>query len=179
MSGIKIGGNRLISLLLSIVMCLTVLTGTIWALTGLFEVGMSIQVTYDPLVNNAKVYLSTDSSGAGTLQQPNSTPGNTVTVQNFSRANSALVLNTHDDDRNGGKIKGTFEALTSLDCNASGEIKFYVLVENYSTEDNVYYRANINFNKDTEDETSPFNIIVENPRYVTSEAVSNPLGGGG
>ena len=171
MSGIKIGGNRLISLLLSIVMCLTVLTGTIWALTGLFKVGMNIEVSYDPLVE-AKVYLSTDSAGAGSLQQPSSKPGNTVTVQNFSRANSALVCNTHDNSNSGAQSKTDFEALTSLDCNASGEIKFYVLVENYSTKDNVYYKVDVSFNGEIpENGIRPFSAI-ENPSGAVSEAVS-------
>ena len=180
MKTIKIGTNRLISVVLSLVMCATILTGAIWALSNLFKTGMSIVVTYDPLVN-AKVYLSTDSSGAETadLKQLKSEYSN-ITANNFVKENSALVLNTHDTDNNGGKIKGTFEALgkdgSSLICDANGEMKFYVYVENFSTTDSVYYRADISFANS--DETTPFSEV-ENPSYAVSEAVSDSTGGGG
>ena len=179
MKTIKIGTNRLISVVLSIVMCATILTGAIWALSNLFKTGMSIVVTYDAPVN-AKVYLSTDSTGAkdAGLRQPSS--DNIVTVNNFKKENSALVLNTHDTDNNGGKVKKTFEDLgkdgSSLICDANGEMQFYVLVENYSETESVYYRANITFGNT--EETTPFSEA-ENPRYAVSEAVSDSTGGGG
>ena len=179
MKAIKIGTNRLISVVLSLIMCATILTGAIWALSNLFKTGMSIVVTYDaPL--DAKVYLSTDSTGAelAGLRQPGS--DNIVTVNNFNKANSALVLNTTGNNENGNaKTKGQFEALgkdsTSLICDANGEMQFYVYVENFSTEDSVYYRANITFGN--EEETTPFSVV-KNPSYAVSEAVSDSTGGG-
>ena len=178
MKGLKISGNRLISIVLSIVMCAMILTGGIWALSNLFKTGMSIVVTYDAPVD-AKVYLSTDSIGAkdAGLRQPGS--DNIVTVHNFKKENSALVLNTHDTDNNGGKVKGTFEDLgkggSSLICDANGEMQFYVYVENYSETDDIYYRADITFGNT--EETTPFSEA-ENPRYAVSEAVSGSTGGG-
>ena len=176
MKTIKIGTNRLISVVLSIVMCATILTGAIWALSNLFKTGMSIVVTYDAPVN-AKVYLSTDSTGAGTLRQPSS--DNIVTVGNFNKANSAIIFNMHDTDNDGAQSKTNFEALgkgdKSLICDANGEMQFYVFVENYSETDDVYYRANITFGN--EEETTPFSVV-KNPSYAVSEAVSDSTGGG-
>ena len=182
MKAIKIGTNRLISIVLSIVMCATILTGAIWALSNLFKTGMSIVVTYDAPVN-AKVYLSTDSTVAGTLRQPSS--DNIVTVHNFKKANSAIVLNTTGNDNNndGAQSKTDFENLgkngSSLICDANGEMQFYVYVENFSTTDSIYYRANISFNGETpEGEATPFSVV-KNPSYAVSEAVSDSAGGGG
>ena len=176
MKSIKIGTNRLISVVLSIVMCATILTGAIWALSNLFKTGMSIVVTYDAPVK-AKVYLSTDSTGAelAGLRQPSS--DNIVTVGNFKKENSAIVLNTTGNSENGdAKTKGQFEALgkdgSSLVCDANGEMQFYVLVENYSETDNVYYRANITF-ADGEG-MSPFSVL-NKPKF----ALSGTAGGGG
>ena len=176
----KIKSNRLISILLSTIMCLTVLTGAAWALTGLFEVGMSIQVTYDPLVD-AKVYLSTDSNGAETegLKQLKADYSE-ITAKNFVKENSALVLNTYStNDDSGAKTKNDFQnIINGLTCNNNGEMQFYVYVENYSETESVYYRANISFNGETpESETTPFNVT-ENPPYAVSEAVSDSTGGG-
>ena len=182
MKAIKIGTNRLISVVLSLIMCATILTGAIWALSNLFKTGMSIVVTYDAPVN-AKVYLSTDSTGAelAGLRQPSS--DNIVTVNNFNKANSAIVLNTTGNDVNNGgaKTKGQFEALgkdgSSLICDANGEMQFYVYVENFSETESVYYRADISFNEKTEGETDPFSVV-KNPSYAVSEAVSDSTGGG-
>ena len=147
MKAIKIGTNRLISIVLSIVMCATILTGAIWALSNLFKTGMSIVVTYDAPVN-AKVYLSTDSTGAGTLRQPSS--DNIVTVNNFKKENSAIVLNTTGNNENGdAQSKTDFEALgneNGLKCDPNGEMQFYVFVENFSETESVYYRADVSFN---------------------------------
>ena len=175
MKSIKIGTNRLISVVLSIVMCATILTGAIWALSNLFKTGMSIVVTYDAPVD-AKVYLSTDSTGAGTLRQPSS--DNIVTVHNFKKENSALVLNTHDNDNNNEKVKGTFEALgkdsSSLICDPNGEMQFYVYVENYSETDDIYYRADVNFNGETpQGGVAPFTAISD------EIGISASTGGGG
>ena len=132
------------------------------------DTGMSIVVTCDVPVN-AKVYLSTDSTGAGTLRQPSS--DNIVTVNNFNKANSAIIFNMHDNDNDGTQSKTNFEDLgknsSSLICDANGEMQFYVFVENFSAEDSVYYRANITF--ENEEEISLFK-----PLYAVSEAISDP-----
>ena len=125
--------------------------------------GVDVLVSAEQLVNS-KVYLSTNSSSMNSagLKQPNAS----VTVGNFDKSKSALILNTHDDDAHGGRVEGFFELSTGngLKYGSNGEMEFYVYVENYSTTNSVYYRANINLK---DGGTTPF-TITENPKYVTS-----------
>ena len=164
------GMQKVIASGIALLLTLTVLFITAFAILSTEKVGLSVNVSYDPLVT-AKVYLATNSSTAGTYEQPNST----VTTENFVKANSALILDTKD----GGTLqKATFEALGSgtdngLKCDANGEMEFYVYVENYSTTESVYSRANINF---TDNEIAPFSIET-NPDYEiagTAENVGSP-----
>ncbi|MDD3397382.1 MAG: hypothetical protein PHR96_02440, partial [Clostridia bacterium] len=85
----------------------------------------------------------------------------------FNTENSALVLDTYQGT---ALTKSSFEALgtgNGLKCDANGEMEFYVYVENYSTTESIYYRANINF-VGTGEQTAQFSIET-NPSYETAE----------
>ncbi|MDD3397374.1 MAG: hypothetical protein PHR96_02400, partial [Clostridia bacterium] len=132
--------QKLIAKGTALLMSLTALFVTAWAILSTEKVGLTVNVSFDSAVT-AKVYLATDSSTAVDFKQPNST----VTAENFAKANSALVLDTKD----GGTLtKSSFEALgtgNGLKCNANGEMEFYVYVENYSTTESVFCETNIEF----------------------------------
>jgi len=83
------------------------------------------------------------------------------------------------DTKDGGTLqKNAFELLgtgNGLKCDANGEMKFYVYVENYSTTESVFYHANINF-VGTGEQTAPFSTVT-NPSFEftrTAEEVSSP-----
>ncbi|MDD4276206.1 MAG: hypothetical protein PHO33_04440 [Clostridia bacterium] len=166
MIGLSKGVQRMIASGLVIVFCITTMFVAVQALLSTSKVGLSVNVSYDPLVT-AKVYLSTNSSTAGSLRQISPTV-NTDTETDFDIAKSSLVFNTKDTTP---LTKDSFEALGSgvsngLKCDASGEMEFYVYVENYSTTDTIFYQANITFTGNNE--VAPFNII-ENPTYISAE----------
>jgi len=155
------GMQKLIASGIALLMSLTALFVTAWAILSTEKVGLSVNVSFDPAVTT-KVYLATDSSSAVDFKQPNST----VTAENFAKANSALILDTKDGN---SLQKDAFELLgadNGLKCDANGEMEFYVFVENYSETESVYYRANINF-VGTGEQVAPFSTVT-NPSFETA-----------
>ncbi|MDD3397203.1 MAG: hypothetical protein PHR96_01510 [Clostridia bacterium] len=160
--------QKLIATGTALLITLTVMIGAAWAILSTSKVGLTVNVSYDPLVT-AKVYLATNSSTAGEFYQDSPTVDGAGETTAFNTANSALVFNTKDTTP---LTKNLFEQLGSgasngLKCDASGEIEFYVYVENYSTTDSVYYRTNIEF-VGTGEKIAPFSTVT-NPSYETAE----------
>ncbi|MDD3397389.1 MAG: hypothetical protein PHR96_02475 [Clostridia bacterium] len=159
------GMQKLIASGIALLITLTTMFVAVFAILSTEKVGLSVNVSFDSAVT-AKVYLATDSSTAGEFYQDSPTV-NTGTGTDFVIGNSALVLDTKD----GGTLQKTaFQALgtgNGLKCDASAKMEFYVYVENYSTTENIYYRANIDF-IGTGEQTAPFSTVT-NPNYETAE----------
>ncbi|MDD3397477.1 MAG: hypothetical protein PHR96_02925 [Clostridia bacterium] len=157
--------QKLIATGTALLMSLTVLFVGIWAILSTEKVGLTVNVSFDSAVT-AKVYLATNSSTAVQFYQDSPTV-NVDELTDFDTTKAALVLDTKD----GGTLqKNAFELLgtgNGLKCDASGEMEFYVYVENYSLTENVYYRANIDF-VGTGEQTAPFSTVT-NPSFETCE----------
>ena len=163
--------QKLIAKGTALIITLTVMFGAAWAILSTEKVGLTVNVSFDPLVT-AKVYLATNSSTAVDFKQPNAT----VTAENFAKANSALIVDTYEGT---ASQKALFEDLGSgesngLKCDANGEMEFYVYVENYSTTESVYYSANINF-VGTGEQIAPFSMVY-NPNFEFA-GIATPGGG--
>ncbi|MDD3397355.1 MAG: hypothetical protein PHR96_02295 [Clostridia bacterium] len=157
--------QKLIAKGTALIITLTVMIGAAWAILSTEKVGLSVSVSFDSAVT-AKVYLATDSSSAGQFYQDSPTV-NTETETDFDTDFSALVLDTYQGT---ALTKSSFEALgtgNGLKCDANGDMEFYVYVENYSTTESVYFRANIEF-VGTGEQTAPFSTVT-NPNYETAQ----------
>jgi len=159
------GMQKLIASGIALLLTLTALLVATFAILSTEKVGLSVSVSFDSAVT-AKAYLATNSSTDINFKQPN----DAVTAGNFAKANSAIIFNTYNTDTNGGKIKSSFEALGSgtsngLKCDANGEMEFYVYVENYSTTESIYYKANITF---TDYHGTSLFSVESNPLFKTS-----------
>ncbi|MDD3396947.1 MAG: hypothetical protein PHR96_00140 [Clostridia bacterium] len=161
------GMQKLIASGLVIIFCCITLFAGILAILSNTKMGLSVNVSFDSAVT-AKVYLATNSNTDINFKQPN----DSVTAENFAKPNSAIIFNTYNIDTNGGKTKTSFEQLGAnedlgLKCDANGEMEFYVYVENYSTTEIIYYRANIDF-VGTGEQSAPFSTAT-NPFYETAD----------
>jgi hypothetical protein len=149
--------RKLIVYGINMVILLSTLLVGVWAATTP-QVGFNVTVTYERNIC-AKVYIATNGSGTGVFEQQSPTVGDFV----IGGTSSALIKDSTTGDLN---LQLTdFEALSASNggsgLNAeTGEIEFYIFVQNYNMFSSVYYQATVTLGTET---SSSFEVVGTNP----------------